>query len=1214
MHKMKKIVCILLCAIILISTVLPVCAKEGNNQRTIKIGYFDSYGYHNMDEDGSRSGYGYEFYQMMLRYANWNYEYIGFEQSWSGILDMLDRGEVDVVTLANKTPEREEKYLFSDKPIGAASTIMTVNEKDTDIIAGDYTTYNGKRVGLVKNSSHNAGFEEFAKEHGFTYTVVCYDSATDVLADLRNGENIDIAVTSNMRVLHDEVVLDEFNAQPFYAITRKENTDLMKEINQGIAQLNINSPNWQTDLWGKYFGTINENVIALTPAEREYIDYLNKNHIVIKAAMNPELRPYSYFENGEPKGIAARVFAEVADKLGITYEILESKDRWEYKEQLNSGEANIDLTSYLNFGQAQRYNLKETDAYITSCMAMLSRKNSNMNPNSMIIAGLKDPTEFISYNDELLFQHDYVEYNSIKECIDAVKRGKADATYRYVYVAEQAVAEDYTNTLQYTIMSNYSFSLAIGVNDEEDYRLLSILNKGVNSITDQYVQRIILEETAAMKTSNTLLSLIYSNPIGIVVMITVLCFLLYLCIFLRIKSNNLKKSMQQEKELERFVGYVCKANEEVMEVNLKEFTSNVYTMKDGHVICTKIPYQQMYGQNSNEVICPEDYERIRSSLNEEEMDQMIDGEGGERYFECRCKTENGEYEWFSFNLQTIPKSEKYPRNFILFKKNINQLKQDEEKKKQALSDALGNARNASEAKGQFLSKMSHEIRTPLNAVIGYMGIAEDSEDNPEKVMHCVRNTKIASEHLLSIINNVLDMSAIESGKMKIAHDAFNLKEQLTTISSIFDNQARQKEIVFISKFDEVAEEAVLGDKLRMNQVFMNLLSNAVKFTPKNGTITFEASPKKEDEDKIFVTFRVSDTGIGMSKEYQERLFQPFEQESAVTAQKYGGTGLGLSITNNLVNLMGGSIEAVSRPGEGSTFVVSLSFDRSLEVHPEPAMQQDFSGVRVLIVDDDKAACESMRSLFKRCKVKCDVVSDGETAIKRIKGRMTTDYAYNLCLMDWNMPKMDGIETARRIRSECDPKLPIMIATADDVTELADQARELGVNQMIAKPLFQSTMFDLLVTTFGTYKPVTSPEQEPLKLAGLRVLLAEDNPMNLEIAIDILKKAGLLVDPATDGQQAVDRFLASPAGTYNAILMDIQMPVLDGYQATGVIRRSAHPEAASIPIIAMTANAFAEDVNAALASGMNGHVSKPVDYKKLYQVLYDLCIHREEKTN
>lgn len=1181
MHKMKKIVCILLCAIILISTVLPVCAKEGNNQRTIKIGYFDSYGYHNMDEDGSRSGYGYEFYQMMLRYANWNYEYIGFEQSWSGILDMLDRGEVDVVTLANKTPEREEKYLFSDKPIGAASTIMTVNEKDTDIIAGDYTTYNGKRVGLVKNSSHNAGFEEFAKEHGFTYTVVCYDSATDVLADLRNGENIDIAVTSNMRVLHDEVVLDEFNAQPFYAITRKENTDLMKEINQGIAQLNINSPNWQTDLWGKYFGTINENVIALTPAEREYIDYLNKNHIVIKAAMNPELRPYSYFENGEPKGIAARVFAEVADKLGITYEILESKDRWEYKEQLNSGEANIDLTSYLNFGQAQRYNLKETDAYITSCMAMLSRKNSNMNPNSMIIAGLKDPTEFISYNDELLFQHDYVEYNSIKECIDAVKRGKADATYRYVYVAEQAVAEDYTNTLQYTIMSNYSFSLAIGVNDEEDYRLLSILNKGVNSITDQYVQGIILEETAAMKTSNTLLSLIYSNPIGIVVMITVLCFLLYLCIFLRIKSNNLKKSMQQEKELERFVGYVCKANEEVMEVNLKEFTSNVYTMKDGHVICTKIPYQQMYGQNSNEVICPEDYERIRSSLNEEEMDQMIDGEGGERYFECRCKTENGEYEWFSFNLQTIPKSEKYPRNFILFKKNINQLKQDEEKKKQALSDALGNARNASEAKGQFLSKMSHEIRTPLNAVIGYMGIAEDSEDNPEKVMHCVRNTKIASEHLLSIINNVLDMSAIESGKMKIAHDAFNLKEQLTTISSIFDNQARQKEIVFISKFDEVAEEAVLGDKLRMNQVFMNLLSNAVKFTPKNGTITFEASPKKEDEDKIFVKFRVSDTGIGMSKEYQERLFQPFEQESAKTAQEYGGSGLGLSITLNLIKMMGGSIDVESEQNHGTTFIVSLCFERSAQAEDEA--QNVCRRVRAIMMENQENAA-NIKELFKKCHIKADIVPDETTALKRIKGRMGGDYQYNLCILDCDMSEAYRQELISKIK-EVDETLSVVTAK---------------------KPFTESAIKNMVFTILGNSESEQTEEIKMDSLKGLKILLAEDNPMNLEIALEILQKAGLMITSVTDGKQAYDTFTNAPEKSFDAILMDVQMPVMDGYQATLAIRKSSHPEAKTIPIIAMTANAFAEDVNEALANGMNGHISKPVNYEKLFHTLHKFC--------
>ncbi len=1197
---MRKVLSILLCCIILTGCTIPALAAESEPQETVRIGYFDSEGYHNMAADGSMSGYGYDFYQMMLRYCNWNYEYEGFEKSWSGIMEMLDSGEVDVVTLANYTPERGEKYLYSDNPVGTASSVITINSDNTDIIAGDYNTYDGRTVGLVKDSAHNAGFEEYAKAHGFTYKAVYYDSATDVLADLRQGINIDMAVTSNMRIMHDEYILDEFNPQPFYAIVRKTDTKLMDEINQGMMQLNTNSPYWQSTLWDKYFGNINENVISLSAEERQYLTELKDSHTVIKAAINPELRPYSYFENGEAKGIAVRIFKEVAAKLGLEYEILESSDRWEYKEQLSSGEADIDLTSYLDFGLAQQYNLKETDAYLTSTMAMLSRKNSNLDPDTMVIAVLRDPTEYIAYNQELIYDHHYVEYNSVQECIDAVKNGDADITYRYVYVAERAAAEDYTNRLQYTIMPNYSFSLAIGVVNQEDYRLLSVLNKGVNSMSDEYVHGIMLDETAHTEQSHSFLKLMYTYPLQIILIIAAFGILVYLSIFLRMRNVNLKKRMQQEKELERFLGYVCKSNEVVMEVNLQEYTANVYVMEDGHVRSKVIPYTQHHYQNPGDTIYPEDYQLLVSHLKEETIDEMIDSEGGEQYFECRCRNAEGNYEWYSYTLQAIPKSPSYPRNFILFKKNINELKQDEEKKKTALKDALAAAKSASQAKGQFLSRMSHEIRTPLNAVIGYMGIAEDSQDNPDKVMHCVHNTKMASEHLLNIINDVLDMSAIENGRMKIAHEEFDLKNQLTTIATIFYNQAKAKNVRFEAIVDGIDDEIVYGDKLRLNQVFMNLLSNAVKFTPEEGHITFEASQKKTDESHVFMTFVVSDTGIGMSEEYKQRLFQPFEQESATTAQKYGGSGLGLSITQNLVKMMGGSIEVDSVQNKGTTFTVSLGFDRSSKaLLTAPG---DYSMVRALVVDDDQKSAEYIRTVLKRCGAKSDIVTDGQAALKRIKGRIGGDYEYNLCIMDWNMPQMDGIETARKIRSECSSDIPVIIATAYDITEFADAAKELGIAKIVNKPLFQSAVMDILVTTFGKYTPKKASTGTDISLKGMKILFAEDNEMNMEIAVEILQKAGIVVTAVTDGKQACDTFINAPEGAYDAILMDVQMPVMNGYEATVAIRKSSHPQAQTIPIIAMTANAFAEDVNEALANGMNGHIAKPINYDKLFETL------------
>ncbi len=328
-------------------------------------------------------------------------------------------------------------------------------------------------------------------------------------------------------------------------------------------------------------------------------------------------------------------------------------------------------------------------------------------------------------------------------------------------------------------------------------------------------------------------------------------------------------------------------------------------------------------------------------------------------------------------------------------------------------------------------------------------------------------------------------------------------------------------------------------------------------------------------------------------------FNTFEQESAKTAQKYGGTGLGLSITKNLVSMMKGSIEVRSKQNEGTTFTVTLGFERTAQPEHISDKATSFSHIRVLVVDDEKSSCEYIKALLKRCGVKSDTVTSGEAAIKQIMRRIGTDYFYDMVIMDWNMPDMNGVETTRRIRTECKSDIPVIIATAFDITEFEEEAMKAGVTRIISKPLFQSSMFDLLVTMYGECIPVSQIKSAPVHL---NVLLAEDNEMNREIAIEILENADIQVDAVCDGKQAFDQFVNSPAGTYQAILMDIQMPIMDGYQATSAIRSSSHSEARTIPIIAMTSNAFNEDIAQAIACGMNEHVTKPIDYDKLFSVL------------
>ena len=519
-------------------------------------------------------------------------------------------------------------------------------------------------------------------------------------------------------------------------------------------------------------------------------------------------------------------------------------------------------------------------------------------------------------------------------------------------------------------------------------------------------------------------------------------------------------------------------------------------------------------------------------------------------------------------------------------------------------------RQANAAKGNFMSRMSHEIRTPLNAVIGYNTIARDEmtgvksdadlRQTEMKVMDCLTKSEIASKHLLTIINDVLDMSAIESGKIKVAHDRFDFKGLITSLTTIFYSQARAKGVEFEVIFDTMTEEWFVGDQMRTNQILTNLLSNAVKFTSEGGSVKLTINQPEADINASHIHFEVSDTGIGMTKEYLSHIWTPFEQADSSISRRFGGTGLGLSITKNLVDLMGGAITVQSAPGAGTTFVVDLTFERTQQ--PQSTEAYNFSAVNALVVDDDASTCDYIRLLFNRCGARCVSATSGEEALAVVAAALEKGEPYTVCLVDWRMPHMDGIETIRRIRAAVGKDLPIIVLTAYDYAELADRAVEVGVSRFISKPLFQSSLFDLLANINGTQLPDAMTKDTKYDFSGARVLLAEDNAMNMEIAKKITRSAGLEVDSAWNGREAVEMFEASAPGTYMAILMDVHMPEMSGHEAARAIRASAHPEASTIPIIAMTADAFAENVAEALASGMNDHIAKPIDIPTLFGTL------------
>ena len=523
---------------------------------------------------------------------------------------------------------------------------------------------------------------------------------------------------------------------------------------------------------------------------------------------------------------------------------------------------------------------------------------------------------------------------------------------------------------------------------------------------------------------------------------------------------------------------------------------------------------------------------------------------------------------------------------------------------QALSDALAAAEQANKAKTAFLSNMSHEIRTPMNAIIGLNNIALNEKDVPEKVREYLNKIGSSAQHLLGIINDILDMSRIESGRLIIKNEEFSFARSLEQVNTIISGQCRDKGLHYDCRTRGKIDDYYLGDEMKLKQVMINILGNAVKFTPEGGAVTFLIEEGPRFEGKATLKFTISDTGIGMSREYLPHLFDAFSQEDSSTTSKYGSTGLGMPITKSIVELMNGHIEVESEKGAGTTFTVTVTLGQS-ERRDGGAQEGDLKPheMSVLVIDDDPIALEHAQIVLGQVGVSCDTARSGAEGLEMVRLRHARRADYNLLLIDWRMPEMDGIETTRRIREAVGHDTPIIILTSYNWDEVAEEARGAGVDTFAPKPLFAGSVLDQFREAFRRKNEALVTRRADLK--GRRILLAEDVPVNAEIMVMVLSMREMLVDVAENGKLAVELFSAHPEGYYDAVLMDMRMPEMDGLEATRTIRALDRKDAKTAPIIALTANAFDEDVQRSMQAGMNAHLSKPVEPEALFDTLESL---------
>lgn len=687
---------------------------------------------------------------------------------------------------------------------------------------------------------------------------------------------------------------------------------------------------------------------------------------------------------------------------------------------------------------------------------------------------------------------------------------------------------------------------------------------------------------------------------------------LYVAFLLFYNYQQKKKLIKENREMSYVIDGTAKIFKRFIFADLEE---NTYKYLAGTHVGAKMPEQGAYSDFvkafTQLVVYDDDKEKAAEDLRGENLQKNFGRDENHLYYEYYTKRSvKGKERWESFNIICLNRKNAKAVQILLARQDITESKNEELMRNIALKDAFKSAEAANKAKSDFLSRMSHDIRTPMNAIVGMTSIAVMHIDDTAKIMDCLDKITVSSKHLLGLINEVLDMSKIESGKLVLSEEEFSLSEVIDNLITILHPQIKKKNQNFKVNINDIKHEKVIGDSQRLSQVFVNIMGNAVKFTPEGGNISLSI---KEKPSKIigngYYEFIFKDNGIGMEKKFLDTIFEPFARASDSRVGKTEGTGLGMSIANNIVYMMNGDIQVKSKLGEGSEFTVSVYMRLCEEDNEDLEKLVDLS---VLVADDEEYACINACKVLDSIGIKSDYVTDGDSAIKKLIKAREQGEMYTAVILDWKMPGKDGLQTAAEIRRKIGNDIPIIILSAYNWSDIEEEARSIGVNYFISKPLFKSRLIYVMKNIVD--KNDRGAEEKVImekKYYGKRLLLVEDNELNTEIAKEILEMSGFEVDLAGDGIEAIDKAKNAPEAYYDLILMDIQMPNMNGYEATEKIRELGREDLKNVPIIAMSANTFADDIAHAKNSGMDAHISKPIEISKMIDTIDECLAAREE---
>ena len=1208
LRRILAVGCVLLLAVMLIP--IQAFAVE-NDPEVIRVGYYENEVFQEGAGDGLvKTGYAYEYYRKISEYTGWKYEYVygGFSELYQMLLD----GKIDLLAGLAYRDDREGLISYPDAAMGSESYYLVRHDTDTDITQ-DTDTLNGRKIGVL-DSAMISTLNTFLQEHAIQAEVTVFPDHTGLFGSFDSHE-VDILVAeSDGAYGRDHAVpLLVFGSADYYLCVSIQRPDLLSSLNEAQSRLAEEEPNFLYSLSAKYYPA-SITARAFSEAELEWIS----SHDTLHIGYLENYLPYSDTDKqGQVIGLIKDYIPDLLEGLGI-------------------GDLNVTYTGYEKYDDMiAAMNAGEIDTAFPVGGGLYYSEVNGINQSHAVASASSELVYHGEFSEEKLqtfavnennrMQYYYVRtnypdaeimlYPSIEDCLEAVLSGEVGVT-----TLNGLRANDILRNSKYEGLSmqqaarsdDRCFGVEIG-----NEGLLKLLNRGITILGSDYAQNISYRYTSGLYTYGFVdmlrdhMTLFASAILAVIALI----------IFLLVRDSRRNRTRLKEKELLLEQQALQKQQDQMITAMASDYRSVYYVDLDkDEAICYRddprfseapalgasFPFLRDFTAFAyNHVAEPyrEDYlafiqpENIRAAL---ATQQII----AYRFLELN----DGKESYAMLRMAGVRHPEDRDDHIVhAIVVGFSDIDEDMRKsltQQQALRDALDTAEQANRAKTAFLSNMSHEIRTPMNAIIGLNNIAMNDPTASDKVKEYLEKIGASARHLLGIINDILDMSRIESGRMVIKKEEFSFSKNLEQVNNMIGGQCRDKGIHYECRIIGKIDDYYIGDAMKLKQVMLNILGNAVKFTPEGGKVTFliEEGHRFDDMATLHLTFK--DTGIGMSKEYIPHIFEAFSQEDSSSTSKYGSTGLGMPITKSIVELMNGTIEVESEKGAGTTFTVTVTLEESGR-KDTLAADGDLNphDMSVLVIDDDRIALEHAEVILGQIGISCETAESGWEGIDKVRLRHGRQEEYDLILVDWKMPELDGVETTRQIRQIVGNDTPIIILTSFNWDDVADEARAAGVDTFVAKPLFAGSVMDEFREAFRRKNEALAKKTADLK--GRRILLAEDVQVNAEIMMMVLGMREMEVDHAENGQEAVNLFASHDAGYYSAILMDMRMPIMDGLEATKVIRAMEREDAKSIPIIALTANAFDEDVQRSLQAGLDAHLSKPVEPEILFGTLEKL---------